>query len=105
MQPLAQTFGGDLGGSMILGQRDENVAVILPDHSAVAKGQIEPAGRHSNIVDNRVQFARGDHGADLLFNFSEDQLRFLDARSSRRLRVQTNLPRVDGREKIAAHQE
>ena len=104
VQPLAQTFGGDLGGGVVRGQRDENVAVVVADHRAVAERQIEPAGRHADVVENGVQLAGRNHAADFLFNFGEDQLGLLDARSGRRLRVQTNLSGIHGGEEIAAHQ-
>ena len=55
----------------------------------------------SRMVSNSP---RRDHAADFLFDFGEDQFRFLDARSGRRLRVQTNLSGIHGREEIPSHQ-
>ena len=71
VQPLAQAFGGDLGGSVVLSQRNQNVAVVAPDGRAVSEGQIEAARGNADIVENRIQLPLRNDAANLLLDFGE----------------------------------
>ena len=52
---------------MFLVQRDQDFAIAIPDSGAVAEGQVEAAGRQTDIVENGVDLiARNDAGGSRL---------------------------------------
>ena len=77
----------------------------LPTGGAVAERQIDTRIREPDIVENRVQFRRGNHAANLGLHAGEDVLRLFDSSAGGTPDVQPHLSGVHiGKEILADEQ-
>ncbi len=104
---LRSCSDSDRGRRMLLGQEMRISPSLAAPITALSPnpGLDPPGGTCTNIVENhRIQFPRRNHSPDFLLDFREDQFCLLNARSGRRLRVQSNLAGIHGWEEIPSHQ-
>ena len=93
-------FGG--GSVALVLKRDENVAIADADGGAVAVGEIEAAIGQADVIDDGVDFAGGQGGADIALDIGEIYFGLFDARADGRAGVQAHLAGIDGGKEIAA---
>ena len=89
---------------LLLVQRNLDLPVGRGYGRNVALGNTRPTVRDADIVDEHIEFIRGNHRTDFLLELRESCLCFFDARARGAAGVKPHLPGIDVREEIFAHQ-
>ena len=72
VQVLAQLDGVLGGGAMVVGlERDQDIAVAGSQRGDIAEGQVETAEWDADVIDDGVDFARGNDVADFIVDFGK----------------------------------
>src|SRR5205814_8676787 len=82
-------------------ERDKNFAVGLTDGGVVAESEINSAHRQSDVIQHVVYFVRRNHFANGAPDLIKPLLRRFEPRSRRCAHVQSQLPGVYHRKKVA----
>jgi hypothetical protein len=88
------------GRAVVLGERDQDLAVGRRVQRAVAQHEVDAAVRDADVVEHHVQLVLGDPLPDRSRHPGEVGLGLLDPGAGRRPDVQPDLPGVHGREEV-----
>ena len=88
------------GWIMIPFQTNQDITVLRADASGITVGSINAANRQSNVVDDRPELRRGNGLPNAMLDVIEQSRRFFNPSADWGSNMQTDLPRVDGREEI-----
>ncbi len=89
---------------MLLIECDQYFTVRAAYCCAISKSVVEGLRCQADGVNDQGKLARRNRLADLVFNLAEDHLGGLNPGSRLRTHMEPDLPRVDGRKEIPAHE-
>ena len=90
------------GGLVVLGEGDEDFAIRGRHDRAIGERQVDAAVGDAHIVQQGLQFGRGNGPADGVFNLGEIVFGLLDAGARGAADVQAELAGVNGGEEVGA---
>ena len=98
-------LAGVVGGRPVVGlQGDEDLAVGGRHQRCIAEGEVDAAGRQTDVVDHAIDLVGGDRLANDVLDLGETARRFFEACAGGSADVQPQLPGIDGREEVHADQ-
>jgi len=71
---------------------DQNVSIAIAEHRIIPKGQVDTAVRHTDVVEDHVQFFRRYHLANFVVHSGEILLGMFDASAGRCENMKADLP-------------
>ena len=86
---------------MSFAQGDLDIAVLGPDDAGVVVGQIDTAGRQSDVVYQCGDFLRRDDPTNLIFHLRKPCRRFFDTGADGHSGMDQDLATVNSREEVA----